>query len=198
MPAGLIDVFLLAYEMMDEGRTEFTAEERARVEFSRYRCFLLGLPEDLLMDTPQGIVDIMNARNSTLRAGFEDDTCGALIRATLSAYLPPDQSWQNRLFDSLEKRFARIVFLKHFLRGDKARSKQMGIEISWKDYAVFSAIAPTIALRLVTYKAAMQVPGLRQIVDRHLIRQVRKLLTRYGHAEFTTDAEAYRPAHAAG
>jgi hypothetical protein len=82
MPAGLIDVFLLAFKMVEEGRTEFTPEERARVEFSRYRCYLLGLPEDLLMDTPQGIIDIMNARSGSIRAGFDDETCGALVRAT--------------------------------------------------------------------------------------------------------------------
>ena len=194
MPAGLIDVFLLAYAMIDEGRTEFTAEERARVEFSRYRCYLLGLPEDLLMDTPQGIVDIMNARNGTLRAGFEDETCGALIRATLEAYLPPDKSFGNRVFDALEKRFARIVFVKHFLGGDKDASEKMGISIGWRDYAAAMVIAPSIALRMGAYRTAMRIPGLRDVADRHLVRRIRKLLTRYGHAEFTTDADAYRPA----
>ncbi|WP_163580149.1 oxygenase MpaB family protein, partial [Klebsiella pneumoniae] len=54
MPAGLIPIFLLAQKVLSEGRTQFTAEERARVELARYRCFLLGLPEDLLSDTPQG------------------------------------------------------------------------------------------------------------------------------------------------
>jgi hypothetical protein len=54
----------------------------AQVELSRYRCFLLGLPEDLLADTPQKIVELMTARNETLRDGFDDATCGALIRAT--------------------------------------------------------------------------------------------------------------------
>jgi len=56
MPAGLIPVFLLAFQMLREGRHTFTPSERARVELSRYRCFLLGLPEDLLADTPVGIV----------------------------------------------------------------------------------------------------------------------------------------------
>jgi hypothetical protein len=44
-------------------------------------------------------VRIMTARNSTLRQGFDDETCGALIRATLAAYLPPDRSPANRLHD---------------------------------------------------------------------------------------------------
>ena len=37
-----------------KGRTEFNADERAQVELSRYRCFLLGLPENLLGETPAG------------------------------------------------------------------------------------------------------------------------------------------------
>ena len=57
MPAGLIPIFLLAEKVLGEGRTSFTQEERARVELARYRCFLLGLPEELLADTPQGIAD---------------------------------------------------------------------------------------------------------------------------------------------
>ena len=89
MPAGLIPVFLTAFRLIREGRRDFTREERAKVELARYRCFLLGLPEDLLADTPEGIVRLMTARNTMLRAGFDDATCGALIRATLAAYLPP-------------------------------------------------------------------------------------------------------------
>ncbi|MCA8905976.1 MAG: DUF2236 domain-containing protein, partial [Hyphomonas sp.] len=127
MPAGLIDVFLLSYKMIAEGRTAFTPEERARVEFSRYRCFLLGLPEDLLMDTPQGIVDIMNARSGSIRQGFDDATCGALVRATLAAYLPPDKSLGNRIHDALEKRLARLVLVKHFLGGNAQMARDIGV-----------------------------------------------------------------------
>jgi hypothetical protein len=197
MPAGLIDVFLLAYAMIDEGRTEFTPAERARVEFSRYRCYLLGLPEDLLMDTPQGIVDIMNARNGTLRAGFEDETCGALIRATMTAYLLPKKTLGHRIFDALERRFARTVFVKFFLQGDNEMARKIGVPIGFREYAISAIIAPIIAVRMAVYRLALNTPGLRQVTDRHLVRRIRKLLTRYGHAEFTTDAEAYRPAHAA-
>ena len=101
MPAGLIPIFLMSYKIVGQGRKTFTADERARVELARYRCFLLGLPEDLLADTPQGVVDTMNARSGTLRAGFDDATCGELVRATLDAYLPPDESPENRLFDKV-------------------------------------------------------------------------------------------------
>lgn len=194
MPAGLIDVFLLAYAMIDAGRTEFNEEERARVEFSRYRCYLLGLPEDLLMDTPQGIVDIMNARNGTLRSGFEDETCGALIRATMTAYLPPEKTFGYKLFDTLERRFSRTIFVKFFLQGDNEAARKIGVPIGWKEYAVSALVAPMIAVQMASYGLALRVPGLRGVADRSLVRRIRKLLKRYGHAEFTTDAEAYKPA----
>src|SRR5436305_1238938 len=52
MPAGLISVYFLARRVEAAGRSEFNARERAVVEFARYRCFLLGLPEELLPTTP--------------------------------------------------------------------------------------------------------------------------------------------------
>jgi hypothetical protein len=194
MPAGLIDVFLLAYQMLDEGRTEFTADERARVEFSRYRCYLLGLPEDLLMDTPQGIVDIMNARGASIRQGFDDETCGTLVRATLEAYLPPDRKLGHRLFNALEKRLARLVLVKHFLGGDSQKAREIGVPVGPLDYAVAMGLFPYISAKMALYRFALSVPGLRGIADRRLTARIRKLLKRYGHAEFTSDAEAYRPA----
>ena len=87
MPAGLIGVFLMAGEVLRKGRTEFTAEERARVELSRYRCFLLGLPRDLLGETPEEIVDLLTARHVSLREDYDDETCGALVRGTMAADL---------------------------------------------------------------------------------------------------------------
>lgn len=198
MPAGLIDVFLLAYQMVADGRTEFTAEERARVEFSRYRCYLLGLPEDLLMDTPQGIIDIMNARGGSIRDGFDDATCGALVRATLAAYMPPDRSFGSRVFDAIEKRFSRIVFIQQFLGGDRKAAADMGVPVSNLDYAVAAVMGTGIALKMAAYKLALATPGLKGLADRRLTGKIRKLLARYGHAEFTTDAGAYRPATPAG
>ncbi|MCA8899900.1 MAG: DUF2236 domain-containing protein [Hyphomonas sp.] len=196
MPAGLIDVFLLSYKMIAEGREEFTAEERAQVEFSRYRCYLLGLPEDLLMDTPQGIVDIMNARSASIREGFDDETCGALVRATLTAYLPPNQSVGNRIRNALERRLARLVLVKHFLAGNTQMARDMGVPVQPLDYAIAGILFPWISVKMALYSAALRVPGLRDAVDRHLVAKLRRLLGRYGHAEFTTDASAYKPAAA--
>jgi hypothetical protein len=70
MPAGLIGVFLMSAQLLRKGQTDFTPEQRASVELSRYRCFLLGLPEDLLGETPQEIVDLLIARHVSLRRGL--------------------------------------------------------------------------------------------------------------------------------
>ncbi|MFN4025494.1 MAG: oxygenase MpaB family protein [Hyphomonas sp.] len=194
MPAGLIDVFLLAYKMKEEGREEFTPEERARVEFSRYRCYLLGLPEDLLMDTPQGIIDIMNARSASIRQGFDDATCGALVRATLDAYLLPDRSAGNRLRHAMERRVGRIVLVKNFLGGSAKAARDMGVPVGPLDYAIALAVLPAITVKMALYSLALRTPGLRGIADRRLVARIHRLLKRYGHADFTTNPEEYRPA----
>lgn len=198
MPAGLIDVFLLAFKMVEQGRTEFTAEERARVEFSRYRCYLLGLPEDLLMDTPQGIIDIMNARSASIRSGFDDATCGELVRATMAAYLPPERSLGSRIRNSLERRVGRIVLVQSFLGGNAAAAREMGVPVGPADYITAGVILPVISLKMALYGLADKVPGLREMADRRLVAKIHRLLKRYGHAEFTTNAEEYRPAIPAG
>lgn len=197
MPAGLIPVFLMSFAIIRKGRRQFTAEERAKVELARYRCFLLGLPEDLLADTPEGIVRAMTARNSTLRQGFDDETCGALIRATLAAYLPPDRSAANRLHDRIERRFAKVFFLRHFMNGDRAAAARMGVEVGPADGLVFAAVALGVTTRMAIFRAAGRTPGLRDVADAVLERRVRKLLVRYGHAEYVTDATRYRPSRAA-
>lgn len=92
MPAGLISATMLATAAVRAGRKEFTPAERARVELNRYRCYLLGLPETLLKTTPEDIVTLAVARQATLRPGFDDATCGTLLRATLDAYLPQDRA----------------------------------------------------------------------------------------------------------
>lgn len=197
MPAGLIPIFLMAFRLIGQGRTTFTAAERAQVELARYRCFLLGLPEELLATTPEGIVRIMTARNTTLRAGFDDATCGALVRATLSAYLPNDRTPGARLHNALEKRFAKAFFLRQFLKGDRAAAERMGVPISGLDMAVFYLVALGVGVQTALFRAADRMPGLRDMADGVLISRIKGLLARYGHAEFTSDASNYRPAQTA-
>jgi hypothetical protein len=197
MPAGLIPVFLLAFRLIREGRHTFTPAERAQVELARYRCFLLGLPEDLLADTPDGVVRMMTARNTTLRESFDDETCGTLIRATLAAYLPPDRSLANRIHDQLERRFSKLVFVQAFLGGDKQIAKQIGVPLGPLDIAVGSLVGAGIALRVKLFELAERIPIVRDIATSMLVRQVQGLLASYGRARFTTDATKYRPAAAA-
>ncbi|MEY4578659.1 MAG: hypothetical protein RL701_3362 [Pseudomonadota bacterium] len=192
MPAGLIPVFLLAFKMLRQGRLEFTRAERAQVELSRYRCFLLGLPEDLLADTPQKIVELVTARNQTLRDGFDDATCGALIRATLAAYLPPDRSLPNQIFDAIERRFAKALFLSEFLAGDGERAEQMGVRVSPLDKLTYGLVGMFLQTRMAGYGLTQRVPGLRDVVDHRLVNKIQRHLARYGHPEFTTDASHYR------
>lgn len=193
MPAGLIPIFLMSYKIVAKGRKTFTPEERARVELARYRCFLLGLPEDLLADTPQGVVDTMNARSATLRAGFDDATCGELVRATLNAYLPPDERPENRLFDKVERRFSKVFFLRNFLNGDLAAARRMGVEIGPRDFMMFGVVALAVTSQLMAYRLARNVPGVSDLADARLVAKLKRQLKRYGHAEFTSDAEKYRP-----
>jgi len=197
MPAGLISVFLLSYKMIEEGRHEFTPAERATVELARYRCFLLGLPEELLADTPQGIVDLMNARSGTLRSGYDDGTCGELLRATMAADLRPDDSLPARLHETFERAFAKLFFVKSFMGGDKAKAASIGVDLTAGDVALAALAGLFIYTRIRLYALAAHIPRLRAVADRRLVAKLKAQLASYGHADFTTDAAHYRPSTAA-
>lgn len=194
MPAGLIPVFLLAFRMLREGRREFTLGERAQVELARYRCFLLGLPEDLLADTPEGIVRMMTARNTTLRESFDDEICGSLIRATLTAYLPQDQGLVSQVFDQLERRFSKLVFVEHFLGGNREIARRIGVDIGTDDMVVGALIGAGITLQMKLFDVAEAIPVVRDAASLFLEKRVEQLIAGYGRARFTTDAAKYRPA----
>ncbi|HMN53755.1 MAG TPA: oxygenase MpaB family protein [Sphingopyxis sp.] len=196
MPAGLISIFLLSYKMIEEGRDQFTPRERAMVELARYRCFLLGLPEELLADTPQGIVDLMNARSGTLRSGYDDSTCGELLRATMAADLRPDNSRRARIHEMFELAFAKLFFVKNFMGGDKAKAASIGVTLTSGDVALAAIAGLFIYARMRLYALAAHIPGVRGVADRRLIAKLKAQLVSYGHAEFTTDAAQYRPSAA--
>lgn len=191
MPAGLIGPYLAALQTLRRGHSEFSPEDRARVEFARYRCFLLGLPEDLLPDTAQGMADVMETRAATLRFGFEDATCGALLRATLAADLGHDPGLLGRLRARVEPSFARVFFVRNFLAGDRERAARIGIAVTARDRLLFVAGFALSVLPMALYGITGRIPGLRGAVDRRLVRKLEGLLRRYGHAEFTTDATHY-------
>jgi hypothetical protein len=195
MPVGFVSLLPLALKKLRQGRTTFTPAERARVDLARYRCFLLGLPEELLPDTPQSIVDILLTRHATLRKGL-DDTCSALVRATMTADLTSDRSLSGRLHTWLERAFAKVFFVKKVVRGGKQAAARVGIQIGLADRIGAAAAGILIAARMTPYAIAARIPVIRDVADRSLVRKLTKQLGRYGHAEFTTNAETYRPAHA--
>ncbi len=194
MPAGLIPIYFLAEEVLAKGRKHFNREERARVELSRYRCYLLGLPEDLLADNPADIVRIWCTRSATLRYEYDDPICGGLLRATMDAELDKDSSLQGRVFRRLERSFSRVFFAKAFLKGDFAAAEKVGVAISETDKLLHAATMLLIIQQMTAYRVASRLPIVRELADRHLIARLERQLASYGHAKFTTNAAEYRPA----
>jgi hypothetical protein len=196
MPAGLIGIFLLSFKLLGKGRAVFTKMERERVEMARYRCFLLGLPQELLGETPQEIVDLMMARTLSLKEEFDDATCGVLVRGTMEAQLFDDPSMRGRLHRWMERGFSKFFLIRNFCNGKAARAEAMGIRYGLEDKL---AAAVTIGVILVTssfYHIGMRIPGLSGLLDQHLINRIAALLDSYGHADFITDASQYKLAPA--
>ncbi len=192
MPAGLIASFMLARKVLDSGRTEFSPEERARIEFARYRCFLLGLPEELLGDTPQEIVDLLMTRHATLRDAYDDATCGALVRATMAATLQPGEGRKDRLVESFERSFSQVFFIKGFLNGNAEKAAAMGIAVTPLDRAKAVMVLAPIAAQLATYGVLLKVPATRSAADRRLVAKMNRYLATLGRAEYATHADDYR------
>jgi hypothetical protein len=192
MPAGLIGVFLLSAQLLKKGQTDFTPEQRASVELSRYRCFLLGLPENLLGETPQEIVDLLMARHVSLREGYDDETCGALVRGTMQADLFDTSSITGRLHAWLENGFSKFVLIKSFLGGDTERAAAIGITFSRREKLAAGVAAGSLALKTAFYRVGLRLPVVASRVDARLNRRLAELLDMYGHADFVTDADRYK------
>jgi hypothetical protein len=192
MPAGLIGVFLMSAQLLKKGQTDFTPEQRASVELSRYRCFLLGLPENLLGDTPQEIVDLLIARHVSLREGYDDETCGALVRGTMEAELFDTSSMTGRLHAWLENGFSKFVLIKSFLGGDTERAASIGITFGRREKVAAGVAAGSVALKTAFYRVGLRLPVVSSRVDARLNRRLAELLEMYGHADFVTDADRYK------
>ncbi len=114
MPAGTMPAYLAAFKAMRKGRKHFTRNERAIVELSRYQCFLLGLPEELLPAEAPDIIDTMLTYSGTLREGYDDETCGELTRATMSVYRPKDNKNTKKIHNLEKSKVSKIFFKKKF------------------------------------------------------------------------------------
>jgi hypothetical protein len=192
MPAGLIGIFLMSYKLLAQGRTEFTPAERARVEMARYRCFLLGLPEELLGETPQEIVDLMTARTLSLREIYDDETCGELVRGTMDAELFTNPSLTGRFHRWMERGFSKYFLIQNFCEGKVARAEAMGVHYKFKDKLATGFALATIVGSSNLCSLGMKIPGLAKVLDRSLTRKLGRLLETYGHADFITDASEYK------
>lgn len=198
MPAGMALMQLLAKKVLAKGRTQFTRAERAEVEFSRYRCYLLGLPEKLLPTEPRAIIEILSARAATLRAGFDDENEGALVRATMAADIWQGDRISEKLFQKLERGFAGVYLVKYFLGGDEQQARRIGVVISRKDKLLSLLGMVHIGLQTGAFALARMIPYLRARADNVLVARIEKVLSSLGHAHFESDAEQYRPTPTGG
>ncbi|MGB5797861.1 MAG: DUF2236 domain-containing protein [Mycolicibacter algericus] len=194
MPAGMINLYLLALAARRRGRAEFTASERAIVEFTRYRAFLLGLPEELLPTTPTGVIHLIHTRGALLREDFDDATCGEMVRSTMAAYLRPVDTRWERMAEAVEKSYSKVAFLKAFCNGDRSVAEAKGVSVGPADYLRIGVTAPFILGRLLAVRRASRIPALRRITDDYVVRLVKRRLKTYGKPEFTSDARDYTPA----
>ena len=192
MPAGTIGTFLMSARLLRKGVTEFTEAQRATVELSRYRCFLLGLPQDLLGETPREIIDLLMARHVTLREAYDDETCGTLVRGTMEANLFDRSSLRGKLHSWLENGFSRFVLINSFLSGDATQAKAMGITFSRTEKLAAAIAAGVISSNAAFYRLGLKVPGLSSWIDRRLNAKIAQLLDTYGHADFVTDPGRYK------
>jgi len=193
MPAGMIGQYLLARKARQQGRTKFTAAERAVVEFARYRCFLLGLPEELLPSEPDDIMHVLHARSALLRHGF-DDICRELVSGTMAAYLRPDATLFDRCAEAVERSFSKLTFVRTFCGGDRDVAQAMGVSLGPTDLVRVALTAPFIIGRFTAVTHASRIPVLRDITDAYVIGLLKLRLATYGKPEFMTDAAHYTPA----
>lgn len=193
MPAGMINLYVLAMSAHRQKRQEFTPSERAVVEFTRYRCVLLGLPEELLPTTPGEIIRVFSARLALLRDDFDDATCGEMVRSTMAAYLRQENTLSERIADAVEKSYSKVFFVRMFSGGKRDVAAKMGVTISAGDYARIACTAPFVLGRLLIVERASRTPGLRRITNAYVLRMLRRRLAAYGAAEFTSDVAEYTP-----
>jgi len=197
LPANYITTYLLARKVLRSGRTAFTDAERALVEFARYRGFLLGMPEELLPTGPEEIVRVLHTWGAVLRDGFDDATCGELVRSTMAAYLRSGDTWFDRIADEVEKSWSKTFFLRGFAGNDRDRARAMGVDYGLGDTVRVAATAPFVVGRYVGVGALRRVPLLAEPVDRYLVAMVERRLREYGKPEFTSDHTSYADARRA-
>ncbi len=192
MPAGTMPAFITAFNLIQRRKTAFSEEERASVELCRYQSYLLGLPEDLLPETPREIFNVMLTYAATLRDGYDDETCGKLVRSTMAVYRPQDKSLRSQIFNKVETGFSKVFFTHTFLRGaDKKRARMMGVEPDIVDYLCFLATNLYVLPKVQANLIMQRIPIVSTLADRALVKKINGLLVEYGHAEYVSDGDRY-------
>lgn len=197
MPAGTMPSFIQSYNIMRKARggkkaRPFTRQERATAELCRYQSYLLGLPEELLPDNPEGIFTEMVTYASTLRDCYDDSILGEMVRSTMAAYRPEDKGWKGQLVNTAEVSFSKVFFSNTFLRGsDKYKAKRMGVKPTLQDYAYFAGTSLYILPQLNAHLLMQHIPIVSDIADRFLVKRLNELLVQYGHPEFVSDGSNY-------
>jgi len=135
----------------------------------------------------------MLTRFATLRKGF-DDTCSALVHATMTTDLTTDHSWRSRFHAWRERGFSKVFVGVSFMRGGQQAA--VGVRVGLGDNVAAAVAGIVIAARMAPYVIAARIPVISDVADRSLVRKLTRLLASYGHAEFTTNADAYGSAHA--
>jgi hypothetical protein len=111
----------------------------------------------------------------------------------MAADLLQDQSLPGRIEAQMERSFAKLFFLRNFVDGDRQAAARIGIELTPVDYLWAAATTLWITSHMQAYNLAERIPFVRDIADQLLVQKLHKQLERYGHAEYTTHAERYRP-----
>ena len=153
---------------------------------------MLGLPQNLLGETPREIIDLLMARHVTLREAYDDETCGELVRGTMKADLFDRSSLRGKIHSWLENGFSRFVLINSFLSGDPTQARAMGITFSRTEKLAAALAAGVIGASAAYYRFGLAVPGLSPWIDRQLNARLAHLLETYGHADFVTDPGRYK------
>ncbi|RMI30047.1 hypothetical protein EBN03_22665 [Nocardia stercoris] len=108
----------------------------------------------------------------------------------MAAYLRPERSWFDRAADAVERSWSRVFFLG-FCGGSRSAAARMGAPFGAGDALRIAITAPFVLGRFLLMSVAATRPALRGVADRYATRVIRKRLTTYGVAEFTTDPHSY-------
>ena len=136
---------------------------------------------------------MMTAREATLRDDFDDETCGAMVRATLSAYLRQEDTLRERIADAVEKSYSKLFFVRMFSGGRRGRGREDGRHDQRGRLLRGSPSRLRSCTAAYRWCSALPAPRLARITNAYTLRLLKRRLAAYGTAEFTSDVADYTP-----